>query len=82
MGVLRTIFIIIIVFQVLKIISRFAFPVLMKRFVGKMEERMRQQQGHQQQDNTKVGETIIDKKPNDKTSNKDVGEYVDFEEVD
>lgn len=49
-----------------------------------MHERAQQQYNHQQQSTTvKEGETIIDKKPQSQTnSNKNVGEYVDFEEID
>ena len=81
MGFLRTILIIIMVIYVIKIVTRMAFPFIMKRFMGKMEEKMKQQQGFDKQDESKIGETIIDKKPKNNTSNKDVGEYVDFEEV-
>lgn len=58
------------------------FPIFIKRFMSKMENKMNQQQGfNEQYDETKIGETIIDKKPKDKTSNKNVGEYVDYEDV-
>ncbi len=47
----------------------------------------RRAQEHQQrqnpQESVREGETIIDRKPNaQKTSNQNVGEYVDFEEID
>jgi hypothetical protein len=82
MGFLRTILIIIMIYYVIKIVTRFAFPIFMKRFMNKMERKMKQQQGFNDYDKSKIGETIIDKKSNDKTSNDNVGEYVDFEEVD
>ena len=53
----------------------------MKNVEKKMKE---QQQQHQQPNdsNVKVGETVIEKKPtNKKQSNKDVGDYVDYEDV-
>lgn len=82
MQLLRTIFIILLVYYGLKIIGRFAFPLIIKRFVSKFEEKVNNQQTNTNP-NVKVGETIIDKKPvSTKESNKDVGEYVDFEEVD
>ena len=46
-----------------------------------MEEKFRNQQGFEKQEDVNIGETVIDKKVNNKTSNKDVGEYVDYEEV-
>lgn len=82
MQLLRTIFIIILVYYGLKVIGRFAFPLIFKRFMSKFEEKVRNQQ-QSTPPNRKVGETVIDKKPNSsKESSKDVGEYVDYEEVD
>lgn len=83
MNFLRTVIVIIMIYYIIKIVTRFAFPHLVKRFMHRMEDKMKQQQGfNEKYDDSKIGETIIDKKPKDKTSNKDVGEYVDFEEVD
>jgi len=52
----------------------------------KMQERFGnqfQQQQNQYEQKHKEGETVIDKMPNkDKSSNKDVGEYIDYEEID
>ena len=82
MGILKTILYIMMFYYIIKIVTRFAFPIFIKRFVNKMEDKMRQQQGHNEQyDETKIGKTVIDKKSTNKTSNKDVGEYVDYEEV-
>ncbi len=49
-----------------------------------MQERAEKQYGGaKKDDDVKVGETIIDKKPNQsKESDKSVGEYIDFEEID
>jgi hypothetical protein len=82
MGLLRTLFIIIAVYYVIKFIGRLAFPHILNRFMQKMENKMREQQGYTKHDETKVGETIIDKAPKSKKSNDSVGEYVDYEEVD
>ncbi len=81
MGLLRTLLIIIVIYYVLKFIGRLAFPHLMNRFMQKMEDKMREQQGYSKKEETKIGETVIDKKPKNKTSNNDVGEYVDYEEI-
>ncbi len=84
-NVLRTILIILVIYYALKIVMRFAFPLLMKRFMGKMEKKFQQQQGQHQpnQPRSKVGETIIDKKPDSNSgTNNDVGEYIDYEDVD
>lgn len=82
MGLLRTIVIIMLVYYVFKIVARYAFPFFIKRFMGKMENRMRNQQDINRQEDINIGETVIDKKPTNETSSKNVGEYVDYEEVD
>ena len=83
MGLLRTIFIIVLVYYLFKVLSRIFAPFLMKFAVKKAEERFGGQfQKQQQEPVNKEGEVTIDKIPNTRTSNKDVGDYVDYEEVD
>ncbi|WP_347173869.1 DUF4834 family protein [Polaribacter uvawellassae] len=82
MGLLRTIAIILLVYYVLKYLTKLFAPILMKRMVNKMQQKAQNQHQKQQEPNVKVGETIIDKKPvNKNQSNNSVGEYVDYEEV-
>ena len=84
MGLLRTLLIILLIYYGLKLVARFAFPMVMKRFGKNMEKRFNEQkaQFNKDQQQTKVGETVIDKAPRQDQSNKNVGEYVDFEDVD
>ena len=84
MGLLKTIFIILLVYYGFKILTRLFAPFLMKKMVDKMQQRAEQQFGGRKQEPTvKEGETIIDKKPQQsQQGNKEVGEYVDFEEID
>ena len=65
-------------------LARVLLPVLMQKAVRNFEKKAREQQGYSHHnDNIREGETIIDKKPvKQRESNKDVGEYIDFEEVD
>ena len=90
-NLLRTLLIIVIVIYALRFLARIFAPILMKRMVSKMQQQAQQQQQQRQQQynqrrNTtqaREGETVIDKKPSTpKQSNDDVGEYVDFEEID
>ena len=83
-GVLRTILTIILIYYGVKFVSKLLFPIFFQKIMKNFEEKVREQQGSQQQQNTtKDGETTIDKKPiQGKKSNNNVGEYVDFEEVD
>ncbi|MBU2951972.1 DUF4834 family protein [Tamlana agarivorans] len=87
MGLLRTILIIALVYYGLKILSRIFAPFLMKYVSKKAEERFGGQFGQFQREPKKEnskqeGEVTIDKIPQTKTSNKKVGDYVDFEEID
>ena len=85
-GFIRTILIIMLFFYGFKIVSRLLAPYLVKYVHKKAEQRFGQQFSQHkkpEQKQTKEGETIIDKMPNQsKSSNKNVGEYVDYEEID
>lgn len=90
MGLLRTILIILLVYFGFKILARLLAPFLL-RFVAKKAEQkfgeqfkdFKHQSNQQQQHNQKEGETVIDKMPNqNRPSNSEVGEYVDYEEID
>jgi hypothetical protein len=82
-GLLRTIFFIIIFYYVAKFLMRLFAPFLIKKVAEKMQEQAQQQYGNQQKSTVKEGETVIDKAPrNQRQSKDDVGEYVDFEEID
>lgn len=86
-GFLRTLLIILLIYYGLKILSRLFAPLLLKYIAKKAEQKFGGQFGQfqqktQQQTTKKEGEVTIDKIPNIKTSNKDVGEYVDYEEID
>ncbi|RED49398.1 DUF4834 family protein [Seonamhaeicola aphaedonensis] len=87
-GLVRTILIILLIYFGVKIIARLLSPFLIRFVAKKAEERFGQQFGGQFQRNQKhdkpkkEGEVSIDKIPKQKTSNKNVGDYVDFEEID
>ena len=85
-GFIRTILIIIMIWYGIKILSRLFAPYLMRFVAKKAEQRFGQkfnQQQNKQQEQQKEGETTIDKTPQqNKTSNNNVGEYVDYEEID
>ncbi|WNH10207.1 DUF4834 family protein [Thalassobellus suaedae] len=86
MGLIRTILIIVVVYYVIKVLSRIFAPFMLKYAAKKAEERFGGQFGQyknqrQQETSKKEGDITIDKMPNIKTSNKDVGDYVDYEEV-
>jgi len=83
-GFLRTILILILVYYALKWLGRILFPVLFQKAMKNFEEKARQQQDQTNSyENAKEGETVIDRRPKpQRESNKNVGEYVDYEEID
>ncbi|MFT5215230.1 MAG: putative aspartyl protease [Glaciecola sp.] len=84
-GFVRTILIILSIWYGLKILTRLFAPYIMRFVAKKAEQKFGQQFNPQQkpQPKQKEGEISIDKMPNKNTSgNKNVGEYVDYEEID
>ena len=82
MGLLKTIAIIIIVYYAFKFIGKYIMPLFLKKMVENVEKKMKDQQQNQyKKEDGKVGETVIAKKPQTKQSNKEVGDYVDYEDV-
>lgn len=85
-GLLKTILIIVLVYYGLKLLARIFAPFLLKyaarKFEKQFNESFNKTSNHQNSSN-KEGETIIDSIPNQQQqSNKKVGEYIDFEEID
>ena len=86
MGLLRTLAIIVIIYYAIKFIGRYILPLFVGKIISNVEKKMRDQQqqfnDQQQKITEKVGETVIAKKPSDyKEGNKNIGDYVDYEEV-
>ncbi|WP_405565606.1 DUF4834 family protein [Polaribacter sp. Asnod6-C07] len=85
MGLLKTIFFILIIYYALKFLTKLLAPLLMKKVADTMQKKAEEQFGgraQQPKSNIKEGETIIDKAPRNATQGKNsVGEYVDFEEI-
>ncbi|GAA3574325.1 DUF4834 family protein [Snuella lapsa] len=86
-GLVRMILIILLIYFGVKILARLFMPFLAKYVVKKAEQRFggqfnQYQNRAKQEEARKEGEVSIDKIPNTKTSNKDVGDYVDYEEID
>ena len=83
MTFLKTILIILLVYYGLKIIFKFSKPFIMRHIAKKATERFgqayTQNSNHSQKEE---GSIIIDKpKTNKKSTNKSVGDYVDYEEL-
>jgi hypothetical protein len=84
MGVLKTIFFILLFYYAFKFVAKLFAPYLVKKATETMRKKAEEQFRNQQpKSNVKEGETIIDKAPDNKQQGKNsVGEYVDFEEID
>ncbi|GAA4277386.1 DUF4834 family protein [Aquimarina mytili] len=82
-GVLKVILIILLIYYGLKVLTRLFGPLLLRYVTKKAGEKFQQQfSQYQHTQQSPEGEVTIDKKPKQNYSNKDVGEYIDFEEVD
>ncbi len=82
-GVLKIILIILLIYYGLKVLTRLFGPLLLRYVTKKAGEKFQQQFGrYQQTQQSSEDEIIHTKKPKQNSSNKDVGEYVDFEEID
>ncbi|MCF8273384.1 MAG: DUF4834 family protein [Flavobacteriaceae bacterium] len=84
-GLIRAILIILLIYYALKVLSRLFAPLLIKFVAKKAEERFGSQFDNFQKQNEpqrKEGEVTIEKVPNTKSSNKNVGDYIDYEEID
>ena len=88
MGIVRTILIILLVYYGFKFITRLLAPIILKKMVNKMGSNFQSsftnfsKQAHSQK---KEGDITIEKstKKNKNTkSKKDVGDYIDYEEID
>jgi hypothetical protein len=78
-GVVKVILIILLIYYGVKILSRLFAPILLKFITKKAEQQFGGFRNPPPPKNE--GEITIDKMPNNKSSNKNVGEYVDYEEV-
>lgn len=85
MGILRTIFFIILGYYLLKILGRIFQPWIHAYAVRKTESYFNsafQTRDNQPQEESNVGEVSIDKPPvKSKKTDSGVGEYIDFEEI-
>ena len=81
-GLVKFLFWFFLISYLLKILARIFAPLLMKRFVDKIQERFNQQYQNQKNSHQEEGKVTLEKINNStKTKSDDVGDYVDFEEV-
>ena len=83
---MRTLAIIFLTYLLLKYLGRILAPILLKRFANKMQDRFqkqfnRQHQNTQNQPQEEGSVTIEKTNISTQTKSDNVGDYVDFEEV-
>ena len=79
---LRTILIIVLVYYGIRFVTRHILPFFVSKGVKNIQQKMYEQQMQSQRNSRKEGEvTIESKNKNGAYSQKNQGEYVDFEEV-
>jgi len=83
-SIVRTILIILLVYFAFKMFIRWFGPIILRYFLKKIGSKFQQQfNGQAPAGSGKKGEVVIEKKPKKgSTSNKNVGEYIDYEEID
>lgn len=82
-GLFRFLFWFFLISYILRILARYIFPILLKRYINKKQSQFNQQFNHQDSTLEKEGKVSIKTKPKkSKDDTNDMGEYVDFEEVD
>jgi len=79
---IRTLFIILIIWYGIKLVTRYLFPFMVNKTMKDMQSRMEEQIRHQQRNGRSEGEVTIEGKSRKTSSDSSEGEYVDFEEVD
>lgn len=83
--VLRVVLIVLLIYFGLKLIIRWFGPILLRYILRKVGKKFEQKfsQFDPSGQTKKEGDVSIDKKPrNTRKSNKEVGEYIDYEEID
>jgi len=86
-GLFRFLFILIIIYYVFKILVRYVFPFLVKRFLNNAQQQFYKQNPHldPEEQKKREGEVKVKSKPTQKNekdnSQDDFGDYVDFEEI-
>lgn len=77
----RTLLIILIIWYGFKLVTRYIFPLLMRKTMHNMQSRMEQQFRDQQRNQRSEGDVTLEKNRRKNPTQSNEGEYVDFEEV-
>jgi hypothetical protein len=78
---LRTLFVILIIWYGIKLVTKYVLPMMLHKTVKNMQSRVEEQFRHQQQSGRPEGEVTVENKRRNNGNTSQEGEYVDFEEV-
>ncbi len=84
-SVLQTILVVLLIYFGFKLFIKWFGPLILKYFLKKVGNKFQQQFNNAQSPSStqKKENVVIDKnRPNSRKSNKKVGEYIDYEEID
>ena len=84
MGLIRLALFLLLIYLLAKLFTRYLLPYILKRFIRKTEEKYKRQQQEYQDQTKKEGDIRINykNKKHQQKKTDDLGEYVDYEEVD
>jgi hypothetical protein len=78
---LRTLFVILVIWYGIKLVTKYVLPMMLHRTVKNMQSRVGEQFRQQQQNGRTEGEVTIENKGRTNGNKFQEGEYIDFEEV-
>jgi predicted membrane protein len=78
---LRTLFVILIIWYGIKLVTKFVLPMMLHKTVKNMQSRVGEQFRQKQQSGRPEGEVTVENKQKNNGNKSQEGEYVDFEEV-
>mgnify|MGYP001392290567 CR=1 FL=1 len=81
-GFVKTLFIILVIWYGIKLLSKYIFPRIMHHTMKNMQSRMEEQFREQQRKGRTEGDVTLEHNPKNGTTKFNEGEYIDFEEVD
>lgn len=84
LSLVRTLLIIVIVYFGVRLIFRYLVPFLLRTFIRKQQSKFNQQfgGGANQSSTEEEGKVKVKSRPNDHQHGSDLGEYVEYEEID
>jgi len=80
-GFLKTLFVILIIWYGIKLVTKYVLPMMLHKTVKNMQSRVQDQFRQQQQSGRPEGEVTVENKRRNTGNTSQEGEYVDFEEV-